>query len=589
MTAALLAAVLSIGGCSSVDWTRNDAPLVVYGFENEDQKAGVPKHYQSALIDRRLENASHFVIKIDNLKLEKHTPTDDPKDNLKLEKHTPITDLKDNDFRSNCFHAPMDIRHESASDTLSIKVSLKSPFSYKGPESSPAESLAAWTRDCHCSDLKGALTGTSFKDRILNSILAEGVFEELSLSEISKRRIRAAAGDPVAGFDELLYTDRLLTLYEVKRGSTAYLAQEIKPGEKLCFQGKRGFGAWFDPPGDLYYTNEPDCFTCFPWQVLTRGHYRDNSETTSKTTSEWRSRDKKFSSVGTDPLGRENGEWKQGDSGRTTNGTPRRTDAGILLTDVDSITARDQAFRFALLFTKNQWFSIPCGPSWDLKIAGTETNDAKTGERGSFLMLFRDYRLMTYVRDHIQKGKKIEIRENIEEYIFGDKILKEKYEKKIRELQPFGELQEVIQYYLDEVTEKWMDSVGLPDSGRVVSDWMADIIIPVNARPFVRLPVWIDGTQTYVRSGTTLLNLIDQRIGLSAEVFKQRNDAVLDIDGIIEQASDSEAELVRKAVSRITYRRMFGTKLREIKLNRVQRLEDLMLSLKLGDRISWQN
>jgi hypothetical protein len=122
---------------------------------------------------------------------------------------------------------------------------------------------------------------------------------------------------------------------------------------------------------------------------------------------------------------------------------------------------------------------------------------------------------------------------------------------------------------------------------------MLDVYLPSNVRPYVAFEVTVNGSPVTVRSGATLLSVIDQRLGLSSAIFKLRSDGVTVGGASSSNVTDSEfvteaeSRLIKKTASRLRYERRDGLQPVPVGLDRVSRLEDLLIPLNPGDQVTW--
>jgi hypothetical protein len=178
----------------------------------------------------------------------------------------------------------------------------------------------------------------------------------------------------------------------------------------------------------------------------------------------------------------------------------------------------------------------------------------------SFIVLARDIRLIDYIRQRITNTA-----DECDDHTLGD--------------------EDFVHDYLICLTREWGDEVGIPIEPAEVSKWMRDVALPSNVRPFVRFEVLVDDEPIIIRAGSTLLNLLDRRLGLSPQIFEARSTGIN--PAAIEAPSGLETRLVRTAAAQVSYRRRAGLGWQSVGLDRVTRLEDLLIPLKPGDELTW--
>ncbi|MCG7977149.1 MAG: hypothetical protein G8D90_16670 [gamma proteobacterium symbiont of Clathrolucina costata] len=557
--ALVLGCIVASSGCVTVYGPNPVEPRKVYGFQ---KKEADHTYYQSALIDQRLEKHKLFRIRLRNLSVEKNdgktvygngaTPLETQC--LSSKEQFSIVGIK--------------IRPGTEPKTISVAATLRSPF-FMGMANRDL-SISTWIDDCHCADIKGETAKNCFDHRLLKSVLTKiealpvadrtaiGFSEEdapngVTLGDAARIQFVHAAGWPLIGFDASVQRDRMLVH---PTGATTFMGQKLDPGEQLCLHTTSHVSTWIENPEVNVDSAEPTGPACFDWHAVMRGRYRMAPSSSTLT------------SVGVDPLARSGPRWMQGDpSGAASiNAQPRQTAVGNLITTIDMVNGSNQnPYRYALLFNKNVWFSLPQGAMWDSALVNpsSEKGTFNTGDRASFLLLIRDRSLMEFIRDYIANNLKSDP---------DDPTSK------------FSDMPDGLNIYFQNIVRTWAN-----ENDRDVADtaeWLRDLVFPVNARPFVRIPVLVDGRQEYVRAGATLLNLIDKRLGLSTQVFDLRGGGKSIND---ENAGvDTEASLIVAAVSQLRFKRRFGLTHWSIDLKNASRLEDLMITIKSGDELSWR-
>ena len=244
------------------------------------------------------------------------------------------------------------------------------------------------------------------------------------------------------------------------------------------------------------------------------------------------------------------------------------------MASIDGVTRpNDHPFRFAMVFARNEEFLIQNGPSRDLAIAndGAEKDDSdKEVHASSFILLTRDIRLMQYMRRKISD-------QNNACPKHGDTW------------QDVG----VFRAYLECLVVEWGRTVNISITSGDVERWMLDVYLPSNVRPYVAFEVTVNGSPVTVRSGATLLSVIDQRLGLSSVVFELRSDCVA-VGGATsskmtdcEFVTEPESKLIKETANRLRYERRAGLQSVSVGLGRVSRLEDLLIPLNPGDQVTW--
>ena len=529
----VLGSLAILSGC--VYNLKPDSHKKVYGFQKEITGGG--SYYQSALFDEHLETNSLFRVSLKNLPLvpEGQAIFGDPQ--LDASCHT----------GQGAFSvAGIKVKSGTEPKTVSVTAVVHSPFSL---------GISNWIDKCHCVEVAGETKNQCFDHRLLGSILEE--VESLTgetLSDAGRREVVRAASWPLIGFDTLAQRDRFLVH---PPGDTAYMGQKLEPGDQICLHTSSHASTWIDDVQTTIDTSEPTAPACFEWRTITRGRYRPDQLLEDSPSQA-------FASVGVDTFARIGPGWAQGDA-TMLRGVPRQANNDDIVTSIDMVNGANRSpYRYALVFSKNVWFSLAQTAMWDSTLAPESISDTfNTGDRVNFLLLIRDRSLMEFVRDHIANA--LPSNECDKTSVFNQMAGKKNV-------------------YFQNIVKKWAEKTGRNASP--TTDWMRDLVFPVNVRPFVRLPVRLDGRDLYVRAGTSLLNLIDRRYGLSTQVFDLRGGGqTVHQDGA---GGEQEAALVAAAAAQVRYRRRFGIEHRTVDLGNAKRLEDLMIPINSGDELSWR-
>ncbi|WP_146210792.1 hypothetical protein [Azospirillum sp. TSO35-2] len=470
--------------------------------------------------------------------------------------------------------ATLQLKPSWSKDSLTVYATLWSPFSYKDASSgAQRKGLSTWLKDCHCERPQDELKETCFAQRLANTIdksLASPTPERTEprrLTPEARKAIERAAGMPFATYDQLRQLE--YGLAKPSSGST-YLVQRLDPGQELCFHTSAYAPAWYNGFTAMLNTSEPAHPACFPWQTI--AHVEDARDQSGQNITS--------PTIGIDPFGRVGNSWI------IEEGSPSATqpDGLTYLNTPDAISGpSDSPYRFALVFVKNTRSLLPATPSRDLDIQGISASPAtcqtarqatcqqtqSDGQpehpfgRGSFIVMVRDLRLADYIRDSIRDSKK-----QCDNTWFGD--------------------ENALHKYFSCLTREWAEAnhiVNAPETIQVAK-WMREVLLPANVRPFVRLSTLVDGAPTKVRAGTTLLDLIDQRLSLSAQVFEVRSQE--ENGRTVVEPSRLETRLIKAAAAQVRYWRRSGVSLQAVDLDGATRLEDLLIPLNAGDRLTWR-
>jgi len=456
----------------------------------------------------------------------------------------------------------MKIRTGAKKGEYLLQAELRSPLAYLDSKTATAaEHIESWIRNCDCPVAEAEITGSScFGRRFAATVLgklraAADVPDDAELSRDVRDRIVRTVGNPFLSYDQLLIGERGLALPGGTRTSP-YLMQALNPGEDLCFHVSSYSTTWITSVDKMGSIAEPAAPACFPWVAVMPASYRNSIDQGAKDEV----------AVGIDPLARVGPDWKDGVGGEVkgqmqVNGMDVRH---LLMTSVDQISARpEMPFQYATLFTVNRYFLIPNGPERDIQIIGASKGPEPI-PRGSFLVLARDSRLVDYIQYRVAT-KDDKCKNSFSNSFF---------------------LPPKTHEYLKCLTLEWgKTQKGINIGAADIRSWMFDIAFPSNVRPFVRLEILVNGLTEKVRTGSTLLNVIDRHLSLSAQVFdirQRRNDPQA-----AQSPGELEARLIESATQRVGYERRIGLGFQRIDLHRAKRLEDLMVPLNSGDRVKW--
>lgn len=553
--------ILAASGCNHLSGLDNTEAQTVYGYDVHDPGASVPKYYEAGLIRQSMILNDAFSISL--------------RDVVFAAEGMGAGDLNAHILDDQCFSEPIRIYPQWAPDKFSVWASLHSPLQYPAAnDTSPATRLQAWMKKCDCDTDKDEVNGKCFGRRFAASVQeayrmfldAKNPGDPSSKAELTldtMERLVRAAGKPFVPYDRMLTRERGLALPAAQRDK-AYMVQQLHAGEDLCFHSSTYSSTYPPNLGGSASIAEPAAPACHPWLTVMRADYRTAPNATGTV------------SIGTDPFSRVGPKWLY-EVGEMTKGEQvviKPSAAGTnkperhrLLTSVDWITARDDMpYRFALLFTKNASFMIPNGPERDISVLNKGDSNStrpplpKIVTRGSFLVLTRDLRLANFIR--------------------------QKFSNNDTDCNPLTSGDQVHDALVC-LAEKWASQEpGIVFSKANVKDWLLDVALPSNVRPFVRFEVTIDGTAIPVRAGSTLVNIIDRRLNLSNQVFALRS-RLKDANNA-EKANTLETQLITDAVKQITYARRSGVAYQTVSLRRAKRLEDLLIPLKAGDRLTWR-
>ena len=539
----ILASVLT-SGCIFTAHLQEGTPLDVYGFSYTNSSGS--KIYETGLALRPLIGNRTFRAAMRDLA------------------------VKDVDIQSASLAWPehgkciknLNLDWNDKSRSVSVRAEFPSPFRFKDEKATRAEHLRKWIDSCHCGTPSAEINSECFADRVADAIDRELKAEAgpspsvwPALTTASRYLVQRKLGMPFGAFDVRYYRERMLTKQD---NTDPYVGQLLQPGERLCFHSSARTPQWLSAGLNMVSSNEPGSPACFDWQTTARARYRESGNSTGLV------------SVGVDPLSRASNSWTESRAG--TFGKSKM--GGRYMASIDGITRpNDHSFRFAMVFARNEEFLIPKGPNRDLDImadGGAKDDSDKEVHASSFILLTRDIRLMQYMRRKISD-------QNNACSNHGDTW---------QDVDVFRE-------YLQCLVVEWGRTVNISIASGDVERWMLDVYLPSNVRPYVAFEVTVNGSPVTVRSGATLLSLIDQRLGLSSVVFELRSDGDT-VGGATssnmtdgEFVTESESKLIKETANRLRYERRAGLRPVSVGLGRVSRLEDLLIPLNPGDQVTW--
>ena len=221
------------------------------------------------------------------------------------------------------------------------------------------------------------------------------------------------------------------------------------------------------------------------------------------------------------------------------------------------------SFPFGLLFTSNYKRTILISDSEELNIDGMSS---ETVRRGNILLLFKHAGLRDFVQQH---------------YAFeSPKDSNDKFA-----CISDGTTHMDFHTCVKTLVAGWLNfQKDAPESPKGDPEhYFHDLVMPSNIRPFTQIPIYLNGEVRWVRSGSSVLSILDEKFRLTEEVMQAR--AAETISEL--RQPHNEAELVKRALSKFSLKRRRAGHLVDIQFNEVQSLNGLALPLTPGDELSW--
>ncbi|GAA5213681.1 hypothetical protein GCM10025776_03220 [Corallincola platygyrae] len=229
---------------------------------------------------------------------------------------------------------------------------------------------------------------------------------------------------------------------------------------------------------------------------------------------------------------------------------------------------RTSSFPFALMFTSNYKQTILVQDDQDLSYF---YHDLPTTRRSNILLLFENSSLRNFVQQHYAYEPSYNPNDDIDDWNDRSDI----------ECVSEGSFHEIFHECVNKLVKRWLSIQD--ESWDASKAYFHDLTLPSNIRPFTQIPIYLDNELRWVRTGVTILNILDEKFRLSEEVMKARAAET----GTESKQPNNEADLVQRAISTLSLKRRRAGSLVEIQLDRVQSLDELALPLAPGDELTW--
>jgi hypothetical protein len=463
-------------------------------------------------------------------------------------------DKKENGI-SECFGRPDISIKELSTGLYQIKARFRAPGAIAHSMTQRAQT-EGWLAACECPEELGA---TCFEDYVIREIekrLTKDIGSSLGGSEkanipLSDRlQMKRRLGTLVQTRRRVL-TDELGVYQRQNDPFVPHNIERLDPGKRICFQS---YSSNFGSTGGTGQVSAlaPGAISCMKWIGLVHLTAQSGEDPTII--------------AGLDPITPLGKGWvarEEANPYRKPNPLLQNLDYwGPLDRVVDNSTL---VFPFGLLFTSNYKRTILVPNNEDLSLDRLPVPENL--ERGNILLLFKNAAL----RDFVQE---LYAFESVEAGGAGT------YLDCLSDGMTHGAFHNCVKT----LAQEWLSfQAGDPDApAGAVENYFRDLVVPSNVRPFTQIPIYLNGELRWVRTGTSLLSILDEKFRLSEEVMKARAAKT----GATSPPHD-EVVLVERVVSELSLKRRRAGRLVQIKLHKVKSLGGLALPLAPGDQLSW--
>ncbi|MGR5243390.1 hypothetical protein ACP3VU_01170 [Vibrio sp. PNB23_22_6] len=439
-----------------------------------------------------------------------------------------------------------------------IQASFLTPSAISGKNDHKKQAID-WLKKCDCNEEVGATCFEDYAIREIESMLKESDgrkwdrVQKASIPLADLRQMKRRLGTLVQTRRRIM-TDEL-GVYQRRLGDNVipHNIERLDPGKRICVQSySRNYGVGVTG-GDRISALVPGALSCMKWLSVVLPINASGEEGSSEILA------------GLDPITPLGEGWKnRPDNGEiyvkpvAPSGITRGLDYWAPLDRV--VNNSESSFPFGLLFTSNYKRTILIHDTEDLNINKRSSN---TVRRGNILLLFKNVALRDFVQQH---------------YAFeSSKGPDEKFAcitEGTRHSDFYICVKELVQGWLDVQTET-------PEGD--AEDFFHDLVIPSNIRPFTQIPIYLNGELRWIRTGVSLLSILDEKFRLSEEVMQARSAET----GTTQPPPYNESVLIERALSEFSLKRRRAGSLVEIQMHGVQSLEGLAFPLAPGDELSW--
>lgn len=408
-----------------------------------------------------------------------------------------------------------------------------------------------WLNTCDCPESVGA---SCFEDYVIRE-----VENKLNKDFIATFNGSSSANIPLA--DRRQMKRRLGTLVQTRRRILTeelgifqrllnddvlpHDIERLDPGKRICFQS-HSYSRAKNIGGSNAFVSAlvPGASLCMKWLGLIPDPYSNGPNDIL---------------AGVDPITVLGQGWKDrvGDSYRGPI-NPNGFSELDYWSPIDRVVNNStRSFPFGLLFASNYKQTVLIRDDEDLKIGAASDPDLS---RSNILLLFKDSALRDFVQQNyafekVSRGTKFECMSD-------------------------GPTHRDFHKCVSTIITEWLNLQG--KLGEEAQNYFHDLVMPSNIQIFTQIPIYLEGEHRWIRTGTPLLSILDEKYRLSEEVMKARSSQT----GVSNHPHD-EAKLVHHALSKFSLKRRRAGRLVEIKLNEVKSLEGLAIPLVPGDELSW--
>ncbi|WP_100640757.1 hypothetical protein [Marinobacter salexigens] len=473
-------------------------------------------------------------------------------------------DKKENGI-SECFGRPDISIKELSTGLYQIKARFRAPGAIAHSMTQKAQT-EGWLAACECPEEVGATCFENYVIREIEKRLTKDIGSSLGGSTkanipLSDRlQMKRRLGTLVQTRRRILTGE--LGVYQRKRDTDVipHNIERLDPGKRICFQSysfNRGpevkdRGA---PAGRRVSALVPGALSCMNWLGLIRPAT---------------GLDGRHDLVaGLDPVTLLGEGWAEPDEGYfrpvDDNRSPGEVDYWAPL---DRITDNSKSsFPFALLFTSNYKQTLLLQDDRDLRYPSGMDSSIR---RSNILLLFKNAALRDFVQQH---------------YAFeSDTVSSQNRLQQPRGCIKKGTAHKHFHNCVTTLVEVWLElQKQAPDAFEgAEEDYFHDLVMPSNIRPFTQIPVYLNGELRWIRTGTSLLSVLDEKFRLSENVMRARA-----AESGVATPPHNEAALVKRALAKVSLKRRRAGTLVRIKLDRLTSLDGLALPLVPGDELSW--
>lgn len=448
-------------------------------------------------------------------------------------------------------------------DLYSVKAHFYTPSHLSNSKQHKAQA-ENWLEKCDCPENVGA---TCFEDYVIREIErkltnhlggSENGLKNPNIKPVYIRQMRRRLGTLVQSRRRIL-TDELGVYQRLSEpGKVPYNIERLDTGKKICFQSYS-----LNNPEILYGGGRssalvPGALSCMKWIGLVQPF---NSHADSKDFL-----------VGLDPITPLGFGWSERERAYfkpiNKNNIGSGYDYWAPLDRV--IDADNRNFPSALLFTSNYKQTALISDNEDLEFPNSHPGMGL--KRGSILLLFRNAALREFIQ---------------QQYAY-DSTGPDDLDRDGLECIADGTTHDSFNECVKTLVKRWLKlEKGPARAGQTdPKDYYYDLVLPSNIRPFTQIPIYLNNEVRWVRTGSSLLTILDEKFRLTQEVMESRISDTRKLPSVIDPPH-SEVEVIKRAIKNITLKSRRAGQLVEIHLDEVKSLKALAIPLTPGDELTW--